>query len=54
MILYKCEINAMRWMHGDLKLDWIVICEYRKGRLQCHGCKYGMELKPLEENSKKS
>lgn len=51
MPLYKCEVNAMRWIHGELSLDWVVVCDYRKGRLQCHGCKYGKEVKPKEENT---
>lgn len=47
---YKCEINAVRWVQNEGKLDWVVICDYRQGRLQCHGCKYGVELMP--ENNK--
>ncbi len=43
---YKCEINAVRWVQNEGKLDWVVICDYRQGRLQCHGCKYGLELNP--------
>ena len=42
--MYKCEINAMRWMEGEKKMSWVVICDTREGRLQCHGCKHGIEI----------
>ncbi len=44
MPVYLCDRNAMRWIYGELNLDWVVICDYRKGRVQCHGCKFGVEL----------